>query len=154
MDRVQPSSQSALLRAYLSMTLAYWVNRGRPALDIKGLWDGTNANNYTLPGLHPIPSTSVVGTDSVVPNPWLAILQTTVVHPDEHLLKFQRALVHYASVYGDRKSGSFDGTELDGAEILDGSLFVRIAWLTVDKLGWLREGQEAGNWDMIGFHDD
>ncbi|KZT34795.1 hypothetical protein SISSUDRAFT_991368 [Sistotremastrum suecicum HHB10207 ss-3] len=154
MDRVQPSSQSALLRAYFSMTLAYWVNRGRPALDIKGFWEATNSTSYNTPGPQPSPAEATLGEDSVVPNPWLPLLQSTVIHTDEHLLKFQRAVVHYATVYGNRKPGHFSGTELAGAELLDGSLFLRVAWLTANRLGWMREGQKAGDWDLVGFLDD
>ncbi|KZT42073.1 hypothetical protein SISSUDRAFT_1058938 [Sistotremastrum suecicum HHB10207 ss-3] len=153
MHYLQPSSQSALLRAYFSITLAYWVNRGRPAIDIKGFFEN-NSIHHNPPGPQPSPTPDALGEDPLVPNPWLPLLQTTITHTDEHLLKCQRSVVHYATVYGDRESGYFGGTELDGADILDGSLFVRVAWLTANRLGWMREGQVAGSWDRVGFFDN
>ena len=40
---------------------------------------------------------------------------------------------------------------LDGAEYLDGTLFVRAAGITANRLGWMREGQEQRGWDFNGF---
>ncbi|KAG1873841.1 hypothetical protein F4604DRAFT_1765343 [Suillus subluteus] len=42
--------------------------------------------------------------------------------------------------------------ELDGAEELDGSMFVRAAVLTADYMEWVREGEEARMWSLKGFH--
>jgi hypothetical protein len=36
-------------------------------------------------------------------------------------------------------------------ERLDGTLFVRVAGLTLDRLGWVGEGEKAGSWDWDGF---
>ena len=47
--------------------------------------------------------------------------------------------------------GHFKGTELEGAEVLDGSLFARIAGLTASRLGWMREGEEQRQWDFQGL---
>ena len=75
------------------------------------------------------------------------------MHPNEHLPKLQRALAHYASVYGLAEKGHWKEkeTELEGAELLDGSLFVRVAGLTATALGWMREGQSRGEWTFTGF---
>ena len=102
----------------------------------------------------PTPSADALGKDNLTPNPWLPLIQTTLAHPDEHLVKAQRAVAHYSVIYGDRKAGTFTGTELPGAELLDGTLFVRVAGLTSRRLGWLREGDKRGEWDRIGFADD
>jgi hypothetical protein len=86
------------------------------------------------------------------PNPWLSIIQNTLVHPDDHIPKMQRALAHYASLYGNRPAGFFAGTELAGADKLDGSLFLRVAGLTAKRLGRMRDGEEPTPfWDMHGF---
>ena len=98
-----------------------------------------------------MPSKDALNSDTVYPNPWLAVEQSTLLHPDEHLPKVQRALAHYAKLYGTAKAGKWNETELDGAELLDGSLFVRVAWLTMGKMGWLREGESKGGWDFSGF---
>ena len=39
-----------------------------------------------------------------------------------------------------------------GLQALDGTVFLRGAMLTQDKLGWMREGETAGSWDVIGFY--
>jgi len=36
-------------------------------------------------------------------------------------------------------------TSLEGIEKLDGTLFVRVAGLTFDQLGWMHEGEKAGS---------
>ena len=41
------------------------------------------------------------------------------------------------------------GVGLEGQEVLDGTLFVRAAALTLDRLGWAHEsGKSLGNWDF------
>ena len=39
---------------------------------------------------------------------------------------------------------------LEGIERLDGTLFVRVAGLTMDRLGWVHEGEDAGSWHVEG----
>lgn len=62
--------------------------------------------------------------------------------------------MHWASLFGNRPSGEWVGTggakSLEGIELLDGSIFIRVAGLTADALGWMREGQEQRMWDF-GF---
>lgn len=111
-------------------------------------------------------------SEKLAPNTWLPILQSTLLHPNEHLPKLQRALAHYALRYGSlygsgyatragRRQGQgtkLDGTQLDGTrmelegveEVLDGTLFARIAGLTMRRLGWMREGERRGAWDFGG----
>jgi len=87
---------------------------------------------------------------------WEDIIETTITLPDDHLPKLQRALSHFAKVYGGRKAGGadFKGTELEGADCLDGSLFVRTAALTMKRL--LEKGVKGysatgGLWDHKAF---
>ena len=83
----------------------------------------------------------------------MLLIGNSLVHPNEHHAKLQRALVHYGTAYGKRIAGSkaFKGTELEGAEKLDGSLFVRVAGLSDVRLGKVREGEEEKVWDRTGF---
>lgn len=46
----------------------------------------------------------------------------------------------------------FTGTELKGAEKLDGSLFVRVAVLTYERLGRVLEGEKDYVWDRTAFY--
>jgi hypothetical protein len=69
--------------------------------------------------------------------------------------KIQRAFAHYDQLYGGIKKGHFkDGKEksrlLPGKELLDGTMFVRAAGLTADRLG--RVSEEAPVWDRDGFY--
>ncbi|KIM66529.1 hypothetical protein SCLCIDRAFT_327799 [Scleroderma citrinum Foug A] len=69
----------------------------------------------------------------------------------DHLPKIQCSFAHFSVLYGNRPAGYFKGTELDDAELLDGSLFVRTVVLTMDYVGWIREGQLAKLWHLGGF---
>ncbi|KAG5333941.1 hypothetical protein C0989_004595 [Termitomyces sp. Mn162] len=154
---LKPSSIEHLFRGYLLISLGWWISRGRPVLNISEFYASTTS--------HPLPSGAIPSpnkdtlrptnpTKVVTPNAWLPIIETSVVHPDDHLPKLQRALAHYATLYGTREMGrkDFAGTELEGAEKLDGTLFIRVAGLTAERLGRVREGQEAGKWDRKGFY--
>ncbi|KIN92950.1 hypothetical protein M404DRAFT_80789, partial [Pisolithus tinctorius Marx 270] len=106
-----------LLRAYLQTILTWWVARGRPALNIKSFMTST--------------PTEPASTDKKpISNPFLPIIQSTIVHPDDHLPKIQRAFAHYSTLFGAKPAGYHKDTELEDAELLDGSLFVRAAVLT------------------------
>ncbi|KAG6834242.1 hypothetical protein H0H93_010978, partial [Arthromyces matolae] len=155
---LKPSSQEHLLRGYLLVSLGWWISRGRPSLHISSFYKSTSSYKFPLPsGDLPSPNKDSLNpgdpTRVVTPNPWLPILETSVVHPDDHLPKLQRALAHYSSLYGTREAGQedFKGSGLEGAEVLDGSLWIRVAGLAAERLGRVREGQSAGKWDRHGF---
>jgi len=167
---LSPSSQSLLLRAYFSQAAALWVSRGRPALDIKHFYSSTSPSP-TPPGPRPSSGSATLSPENPYPNPWYALLASTLQHPDEHLVKTQRSLAHWAAAYGGAKEGRWKGPpgkdvqngakaegeaeelELEGAEHLDGTLFVRVAGLSMERKGWVREGEEKGPWDFAGFWD-
>lgn len=146
-----PSAASRFLHTYFAFSLVLYVARGRPPLPIDDFYASTTPS-VIVPGLHPKPAADTL-VDNQSPNPWMPIVQTTLVHPNEHLCKLQRALVHAAALYGGTSAGAFKHVEgLKGAELLDGTLFVRAASLTADALGWMREGQESKAWDFYGFY--
>ncbi|EMD35787.1 hypothetical protein CERSUDRAFT_115740 [Gelatoporia subvermispora B] len=156
---LSPESTFLLLRTYLTVSLTWWVARGRPALPIKEFFTNTTAMPRQPGEPHNTPAQKALTPAEPAPNPWLPIIQTTLVHPGEHLCKLQRALAHFAVLYGARPKGHFSSfaeagdpaARLEGVEELDGSLFVRAAGLTADRMGWMREGQEEGEWDRVGF---
>lgn len=151
---LSPTSIFILLRTYLLNSLALYVARGRPALPVAEFFD-----SVTPTPAPPTPKSGAMkpGGGTLVPedphpNPWLTLLQNTVVHEDDHLCKLQRALAHFASLYG---TGHLKvGIELDGVEKVDGSLFVRVAGLSMDRLGWVREGEDVKEWDFKAFYHD
>ncbi|CAL1702716.1 unnamed protein product [Somion occarium] len=171
--QLKPSSAVLLLRTYFVTSLALYIARGRPALPIAEFYQATNAVPVP-PGVHPTPCGVTYkeqpasdhdltsqdkawadATKIITPNPWLPIIQTTLVHPNEHLCKLQRSLAHFASEFGQTAPGTFSflvgPSGLDGADVLDGTLFIRAAGLTANRLGWMREGQNERGWDMTGF---
>jgi hypothetical protein len=89
---------------------------------------------------------------------WTRIIPSAIQAPEEHTPKIARALADFALRWGTRPPGYFSAADesnalgrqpppLEGIERLDGTLFVRVAGLTFDRLGWVNEGERAGNWD-------
>ena len=154
------SSQELFLRGYFSTCLVWYVGQGRPELDIARFFGNDATLHPIVPGPKPTPHEkafpSPTSAYAVTPDSWIPILQSTLTHPDEHISKLQRALAEFSSHFGSTPAGHFKGTELKDAELIDGTLFVRVAGLTIGRLGWVREGepplQESP--DRIGFHWD
>lgn len=67
----------------------------------------------------------------------------------------QSSAAHPADATSRNTLNGFDTmpiTELPGSEHLDGTLFLRTGLLTAGRLGWIREGQDLGEfWDLKGF---
>jgi hypothetical protein len=114
----------------------------------KGFIDSTSVSPQEPIGLPHNPAKGTLTPDVVTPNPWLAITQSALQHQDDHMAKIQRALLHWANMFGSRPVGYWarGKEQLEGIELLDGTFFVRIAGLTADKVGWMREGQEKAGW--------
>ncbi|KAK7696386.1 hypothetical protein QCA50_001040 [Cerrena zonata] len=172
MAYLKPASSAILLKTYLTSSLIVYIAGGAPALPITEIFNNTT-DSPVQPGVQPTPTNRFARgpgaagvTDQhekvweeaskiLTPNPWMPIIQTTLVHPNEHLCKLQRALAHFAAELGETPAGTFtnlvDGG-LKGAESLDGTLFIRAAGLTANRLGWIREGQDMRLWDFAGFY--
>ncbi|KAG1764884.1 hypothetical protein EV702DRAFT_1204809 [Suillus placidus] len=173
-----PHAQALLLRSYFAVSLARYLARGRPTLDIAKFYSDTSgllpsSGLDVIPGPQPSPFEHTLpdekSPEARTPNLWLSIVQTTLVHPNEHLCKMQRALAHFASLYGLRGQGWFttrkqanvatDNSKLEdvernlGLRELDGTLFLRVAMLTAHRLGWMREGEREEGWDYEGFYE-
>lgn len=154
---LKPTNQANLLKAFFAVCLTIFVSRGRPAFAIQSFFDNTSADPK-----HPslLTSTSIKQSG----NPWHSVLSATIPHKDEHHIKAERALAHSAALYGTRPRGYFKDTELEGAEYLDGTLFVRVGGLLMDTQNWdlalavggqngrTKEDEEATlNWDRSGL---
>ena len=150
-----PRSQRTLLRAFLAYAIAWWVERARPEINIKLFYEKTTA--FPAPPKLAKRDTEGWFAPEGVPagcaNPWLNILDTALVHPNEHLPKIIRSLAYFAERYGHRPRGYFANSGLDGAEELDGTVFVRIAGLTLDRVQWAGEGPPFRHWDRHGFFE-
>ena len=172
MAYLKPESSVILLRSFFVTSLIVYLFRGTAALPIAEFYEKTTATP-SPPGPQPTPTNKFAHgpgapalTDKhadvwaeaskvLTPNPWYPILQTTIAHPNEHLCKLQRALAHFAIEFGETPAGTFSDLagDLKGAEFLDGTVFIRAAGLTANKLGWIREGEDMGLWNFEGFFD-
>ncbi|EJF60831.1 hypothetical protein DICSQDRAFT_61817 [Dichomitus squalens LYAD-421 SS1] len=153
---LSPTSVNILLRTYLLNTLALYVARGRPPLPIAEFYDTVTPTPAPPADTTTEPVDGTLDPENTTPNAWLAIVQSTLMHPDDHLCKLQRSLAHFAALYGTTPAGRLKelGVELEGAERLDGSLFVRTAGLALERVGWMREGEERKEWDFDAFYHD
>ncbi|KAF9496950.1 hypothetical protein BDN71DRAFT_1429945 [Pleurotus eryngii] len=146
-----PASQALFLKSYFAFSLAWYLSRGAPALDIPGFF-AADTLHPAQPGTRPTPWEGALGSPATAsnPNPWLPIIQNSIISPDEHVPKLQRALAHYSAIYGSRRAGEGDlkDTELEGADKVDGSLFIRAAGLTDKRMGRIHSGEKANEfWD-------
>ncbi|KAF5375845.1 hypothetical protein D9615_008239 [Tricholomella constricta] len=161
-----PASQELLCRSYFAVCLTWWIGRGRPTFDIPSFFASTSLSPSLSPpsssppqrrNKHALPSPD--SPKALTPNAWLQLVQESLTVPDEHLPKTLRALAHFADIYGRRPRGDpvlVKGTELEGKECLDGTLFVRAAVLTNEKLRGEKaeevEFKDAGLWERRGFY--
>lgn len=152
-----PHVIQAFLRSYFSICLAIWVSHGRPSVEVTQDFISKTDSFPQEPIGDRVtkPTKDTLTPETVTPNPWLALVQSALVHPDNHLCKVHRALGHWSRMFGGRPQGYWaksspkgDAVQLKGVELLDGTLFVRVAGLTQATKGWLREGQENGNWSL------
>ncbi|KAH9895742.1 hypothetical protein C8Q73DRAFT_449263 [Cubamyces lactineus] len=154
---LSPRSLSLLVRTYFSACLACYIQRGRPALPIAEFYANVPASPVAPGSAARVSASAAEGTlDATNPSPnaWLPIVQSTLQHRDDHLAKVQRSLAHFAALLGMTPGGTFAAAAqagLAGAEVLDGTLFVRVAGLTMDRVGWMREGEADAGWDRLGF---
>ncbi|KAF4565478.1 hypothetical protein EYR40_002447 [Pleurotus pulmonarius] len=152
---VSTASLKKLLESYCTFTLMWWVARGRPSLDIAGFFaaDMPTSSQMSAASSDALTFDSPTST-AAAPNSWLPIINNALIHPDNHIAKLQRALAHYSTLYGERVAGQedFARTKLIGAEQLDGSLFIRVAALSAEKMGRVAEGEKALDWYRDGFY--
>lgn len=144
-----------LLQTYLSAAAAWRIIGGsHTTLPIADFYAATNAQLFA-----PARTNAGGGALRSPGSAWTRIVPSALQGPDEHTPKIARALADFARRWGMRPPGYFSpreksdaglGLPLEGIERLDGTLFVRAAGLTLDRLGWVNEGEEAGCWDMDG----
>ncbi|KAH8985107.1 hypothetical protein EDB92DRAFT_1884288 [Lactarius akahatsu] len=158
------ASRLLLLQTYLAVSAAWYVRRGCHALPIADFYAATDAQLFAPAGAR-----AGAGWRQAPGSAWPRVIESGVRFPDEHAPKLVRALVSFAARWGTRPPGCFSafaptGEEkartgagrasapaLEGIESLDGTLFVRVAGLTFDRLGWVDEGEKAVHWDRDGI---
>ncbi|KAL4062791.1 hypothetical protein V8B97DRAFT_2112267 [Scleroderma yunnanense] len=170
------SSRRVLLLTYFTTALTFYIARGRPNLDLRGFYNDTEHFLHKVPGTatSPIPGTLPNPSSDLAqaPNAWLPLIQSVLVHPNDHLCKVQRALAHYSSSYGGHRKGWIKALSAPeargvspaqlareeevedkvGLKELEGTLFLRVAMLTQNRIGWMREGESPRSWDALGLY--
>jgi hypothetical protein len=146
-------SQQILLRGWFSVVCLWYISRGYAELDIPAVFSRPLP---TYPSAIPGKTRySVLKNSNTTPNPWSHLIDSAIVHADQHLSKTIRALAHYASIYGSTKAGDrFRDTELVGADHIDGTLFLRAASLALDREVQLEIEDDivpAPLWDRKGY---
>lgn len=154
---LKSSSISVLLRSYFVNCLTWWIARGRPNLAIREFYASASATPVLRNEEKTKSGKGWLKLESAVPNLWLPIVETAIIHSDDHLCKMQRSFAHFASLYGSRPAGYFtdlmtagDG-KLDGLELLDGTLFERAAALTAGRADMTGETGADDLWSFEGF---
>ncbi|KAI0262047.1 hypothetical protein BC834DRAFT_845236 [Gloeopeniophorella convolvens] len=138
------ASRLLLLQTFLGVSTAWQIARGNHPLTIVPFYAATPAQ-LTVRSAAPAGAKALPSYGSA----WARILAGALLSPDEHVPKAVRALAEYARRWGTRAPGYYAGA-LEGAETLDGTLFVRVAGITFDRLGWVNEGEEFIFWDQDG----
>ncbi|KAI0051279.1 hypothetical protein FA95DRAFT_310766 [Auriscalpium vulgare] len=154
-----------LLEAYLATCATWHVSRGNPAIVIEDFFNSPSTAMYlTAPPMRNEVASEAKGKVDKVNfdagralrsggSTWPRVVASTLLHDNEHLCKVTRALGYSAETWGGREVGYYrsDDEGLDGVEKLDGTLFVRLAGLVTERLGWVAEGMETHNWDYDGY---
>ncbi|KAH9974960.1 hypothetical protein BGW80DRAFT_1457912 [Lactifluus volemus] len=147
------ASRLTLLKAYLATSAAWYISRGNSPLPIKEFYAATH-DRLTAPPATPAPPSAPRKPLSAPGGPWERIIANTIAHPDDHLCKAVRSFATFSTRWGSRPADYYAGggdDGLEGREVLDGTLFSRVASLTLDRLGWAHEsGRDLGQWDHDG----
>ncbi|KAG8881000.1 hypothetical protein FRB97_000245 [Tulasnella sp. 331] len=155
-------AQSVLIRAHFSITLALYISQGRPQLPVESFFKPSLPEeiHQLVPKylLSVSPNEKALGQKlrvaegdhriTPIGNPFPAVILSSLHHPQEHLIKVNRALADFDERYGTRSKGYW---KVEGWEELDGTLFRRVALRTMKALGWMREGEAAGNFEFDGL---
>ncbi|KAJ7701170.1 hypothetical protein B0H17DRAFT_1245851 [Mycena rosella] len=150
----QPLHKAQLLQAYACSAAMVTLFRGRPRID-----PAIAMSHSALPQ----PSAALSNTKSTFGkagggSPWLAVLNNAAIHEEVHVIKAVRALLYYAQQYGPTPPGTVIGivdgggneTHNGGAKV-DGTLFIRVAGVLTDALGWITHGDQRGAWEYGGI---
>jgi hypothetical protein len=156
-------SKRLLLTSYLRVVLLFVLLVGRPRINPELLMSYTE---FPQPPAVEVPITKEEKSDALgsLANPWPAIINSAVFHPNAHTPKTIRALAYAAQKYGTTPAGGAIGayhrgedrreTHI-GAGKMDGTIFVRAAGVVMNAVGWVDHGEKVTRWDRscLGYDD-
>ncbi|EKM48982.1 uncharacterized protein PHACADRAFT_202161 [Phanerochaete carnosa HHB-10118-sp] len=139
-----PKSVALLLKTSFALSIVLYVTRSCPPLPIDTFYAHTTTHPHP-PGPTPMPDKDMLPPNEprsqLTPNPWLPIVQMA--------LWFGGTRARTFAGLSSPDLSSLGSGGLTGAEMLDGTLFLRAAWLTAGRLGWMRESEKGRMWDGI-----
>ncbi|KAI0300669.1 hypothetical protein B0F90DRAFT_1668214 [Multifurca ochricompacta] len=154
-----------LLRTYLAVSVSVYISRGRAQtpLPIEEFYVATQAHVVRVNRAGGVGISIPARDEHELAKTWESILSTAITHSDDHLPKMIRALAAFAARWGKRRAspGYYFAGHLPHSGRLDGTLFVRVAALVIDRfvrtttttsavMSWaLGEGEGEGGWDNI-----
>ncbi|KAF7299805.1 hypothetical protein HMN09_00986900 [Mycena chlorophos] len=146
----KPENKAQVLQMYARSAALMFVVRGFPRVDCNALMD------YPVVPEHPLAAGHAGGA-----NPWLAILANAAAHPEPHVTKSLRALFYAARRLGHIPTGEMPGAlDSESTEIfsggckLDGTVFLRLANMVCEQVGWVAFGEEERGWRYDGMWPD
>lgn len=147
-----PLYKAQLLQAYVRAAALYIIIRGRPRID-----PALVMSYSALPASPNSEATSGLG-QMRSGSPWLGLIDNACLHSERHVVKSIRALFYCAQKYGNTPAGAVlgavnsSGKETHaGAAKLDGTLFIRVAGILTDAVGWVAHGDTERFWDFSGI---
>ncbi|EKM75815.1 hypothetical protein AGABI1DRAFT_79378 [Agaricus bisporus var. burnettii JB137-S8] len=167
-------SKVMLLRHMVPIMVTYVLLRGRPVINADLIqrmslearppfdWDVLGPKSDTASGLGDLKNAEDY-------DPWPALITAGIHHPDLHLAKAMRTLIHASRNFGHTPAGEVIGAfrpvkspsdkpeeTFKGMAKVDGTLFVRAAGVMMDFMGWTIVGQKASSptWDTAGVGFD
>ena len=154
-------SRFALLRGFVNQCAHWYVAMGKAAVPFADFYAATDVFVFSNA---PAPETrgaaqrnmgTMTQTERYASpaSAWLRIWPSIIAHPNEHLVKLIRALGAFSQMFGGRGKGFYAGpveAQL-GASSVDGTLFVRAAALTMEKMGWVAEGEPTRIWEFTTY---
>lgn len=159
------ASRLLLVRSFFSVILLWFIGRPLPTMEaftaaIPQMYAETDAmlsppapDHAYAPGATPkrdFWSDEWMRTMPVGARAWPRLFASAASHPNEHLPKLIRSLGAADALYGRRGQGVYAGA-LAGSDVLDGTLFLRVAILSSERLGWAMEDTPKPQWDRDGY---
>jgi hypothetical protein len=163
-------SKVALVRHFVPHLVVLMLSRGRPIIRANlvqewtetprpASWEKVDINKGKGSGVGDMKNDEDY-------NPWPALIQGALHHPDIHLAKAMRTLIYasenYSTVRPGEVPGAFRPGKTDREETFkgmsgaDGTLFVRAAGAMMDYMKWTTCGEPPrGDWDRsaLGWDD-
>ncbi|KAJ6450365.1 hypothetical protein C8R45DRAFT_1224100 [Mycena sanguinolenta] len=150
----EPLHKAQLLQIFVRSMALFVLMRGQPRID------PALVMSYPACPAPSKPKTTVLGTPAYG-SAWLAVLNNASVHTEAHVIKAIRALFYCAQHYGSTPAGAVVGAvDENGQEthknaaMLDGTVFVRVAGVLSDAVGWVAHGEEEVFWDFGGAWEE